>query len=131
MNETRFVSPEQEIAILKQRVAELESGPEPINRQEIIGQAIKEHVEETQKAAIASGQEIPSEVVKANAEKVAALSPEEKAEKLHEDQIQELLQIAREKGLAEAVSVVKEMDPYLLDHFHDVLVAEFQKAQNV
>lgn len=42
-----------------------------------------------------------------------------------EDKIDNLLKIAKEKGVAYAVKVAKSMnDPYVLDIFHDVLVRE-------
>lgn len=42
-----------------------------------------------------------------------------------EEKIEHLLQIAKEKGVAYAVKMAKDMkDPYILDIFHDVLVRE-------
>ena len=42
-----------------------------------------------------------------------------------EEKIENLLKLAKEKGVAYAVKVAQDMnDPYILDIFHDVLVRE-------
>jgi len=49
-------------------------------------------------------------------------------EKQHAPEIEALIQIAFEKGIAEAIKAAKaKNDPHLLDDFHDALIDEFHE----
>ncbi len=51
---------------------------------------------------------------------------ETEQEKQHAPEVEALIQIAFEKGIAEAIKAAKDKnDPHLLDDFHDALIDRF------
>ena len=49
-------------------------------------------------------------------------------EKQHAPEVEALIQIAFEKGIAEAIKAAKaKNDPHLLDDFHDALIDKFHE----
>lgn len=129
MNETeKFGSAQQEIEALKKRITELEIASVGKKRTEIIREALREHVEKKPEEILAEPHRLQPEEVKAQAERISGLKT---AEEPHQRQVAELLQFAQEKGVLNAVSIIKEIDdPHLEDDFHDGLVQFFQGIKN-
>jgi len=115
----------EEIEMLKKRIAELEavSGKE---RGEVVQEVLKEHIEKTPEQVLTESRRMVPDEIKKQAERIADLKTEEEA---HQRQILELLQLAQEKGILNAVSVVKQLNnPHLEDDFHAALIKYFQNV---
>jgi hypothetical protein len=124
----------QEIEALKKRIAELELFSGDKERSEIIREAIKERIEKTPESVLAENQRFAPAEAKERAERIAALkfSSRETEVEAHQRQILELLQIAQDKGISNAIAIIRHLDdPHLEDDFHDVLVKYFQGVYNV
>jgi metal-responsive CopG/Arc/MetJ family transcriptional regulator len=124
----------QEIEALKKRIAELELFSGDKERSEIIREAIKERIEKTPESVLAENQRFAPAEAKERAERIAALkfSSRETEVEAHQRQILELLQIAQNKGILNAIAIIRHLDdPHLEDDFHDALVKYFQSAYNV
>lgn len=118
---------ESEIEILRRRVAELEAAGGNKEKAEIIKEAVKEHIEVVGQVKKENLFE-PAEI-KAHAERIASFKKEGEE---HSRQMTELLQMAQDKGVLNAISVIKEIgDPHLEDDFHDALVNFFQGINNL
>lgn len=115
--ERPFSSPEEEIAWLR---TQLEARPKDDGKEAVPPhEAAKEVLKEA--ASIPSrslgSYALPDDDVK---KKSIALEKEE-----HDDQINELMAIAGEKGIFSALKVVRGLqNPHLLDDFHDHLIRE-------
>jgi hypothetical protein len=117
--EIKIESTQQEIEILKKRIAELES-PEAVK------EAIKEHAEKPPEKILAEGYRLASDEIKKQAERILGLKTEEDP---HQRQVLELLQLAQEKGILNVVSIVKQLNnPHLEDDFHAALIKYFQNV---
>jgi hypothetical protein len=116
--EPKFSSPQEEVEWLKQRIQEklAETGKimEVKPPLEAAKEAVKEYVERPPEKTLAPGYKIPEKEAGA---KVLELKPE-----THDRQIEELLGILEEKGILNAVSVCRKLDPHLEDDFHRVLI---------
>jgi hypothetical protein len=120
---------ESEIEYLKQRIAELERQAVGKEKPEVVKEVIKEHVEKQPEEALPSENRFSAQQIQEHAQKVGSLKSDETA---HNDQVTELLQIAHDKGILNAVSVARATDdPHLEDEFHDALVKYFQNIKNV
>ena len=125
---------ESEIEYLKQRIAELEKQSVGKERPEIIKEAIKEHVEKQPEQFSGAVRQLADmkfshQEIQTHSQKVSGLKSEEAG---HNNQVTELLQIAHDKGILNAVSVARATDdPHLEDEFHDALVKYFQNIKNV
>ncbi|MFA4890282.1 MAG: hypothetical protein WC587_01455 [Candidatus Paceibacterota bacterium] len=120
---------ESEIEYLKQRIAELEKQDVNKEKPEIIKEAINEHVEKQPKEFSGAEQKFSQQEIQARSQKISEMKSGEAG---HNDQVAELLQIAHDKGILNAVSVVRATDdPHLEDEFHDALVKYFQNVKNV
>lgn len=115
--ERPFSSPEEEIAWLRDQLEtkSKDNGAEALPHHEAAKEMLKEA------ASIPSGSlgsyALPDDDVK---KKSIALEKEE-----HDDQINELMAIAGEKGIFSALKVVRGLqNPHLLDDFHDHLIRE-------
>jgi len=125
----KIESAEQEIEALKKRIAELETVLPGKERPEIIREAMREHAEKIPKEILAEPHRLLPEEIKAQAGRISQLKTDAEP---HQRQVAELLQFAREKGVLNAVSIIKEInDPHLEDDFHDALVRFFQDIKNV
>lgn len=124
--ENKISSPEEELEALRKRVAELESVSSGKEKPEAIKEAIKEHAEKNPKEVFSPEFIVSEEESKEHAEKISGYSPE----KDHEEVINDLLEIAKDKGVYNAVSIAKNLDPHLEDDFHDALVKHFQNIKN-
>lgn len=125
---------QSEIEMLKKRIAELELSSGNKERPEIIREAIKEHIEKTPEHVLTESQRIAPAEAKERAERIAALklSSNRTEAETHQRQILELLQIAQDKGILNAISIIRHLDnPHLEDDFHDALIKYFQGAYNV
>ena len=119
VGEIKIETTEQEIEILKKRIAELES-PEAVR------EAIKEHTEKPPEKILTEGYRLTPDEIKKQAERILGLQTEEEP---HQRQVLELLQLAQEKGILNAISVVKQLNnPHLEDDFHAALIKLFQNV---
>jgi len=117
--EIKIESAQQEIEILKKRIAELES-PEAVK------EAIKEHAEKPPEKILTEEYRLAPEEIKKQTERIVDLGTGEES---HQRQILELLRLAQEKGVLNAVSVVKQLNnPHLEDDFHAALIKYFKNA---
>lgn len=111
----------EEIEMLKNRIAELEAvvGKE---KDHAVREALREHIEKP-----------PAEIIKMSepeiAREVQRISGIKTEPETHDRQVLELLQLAQDKGILNAVSIVKELnDPHLEDDFHAALIKYFKNA---
>jgi len=115
----------EEIEMLKKRIAELEATSNK-EKPEIIKEVLKEHLEKIPEQFLVEKQRMAPEELKKESERIAGLRTEEES---HQRQILELLQIAQDKGILNAVSVVKQLNnPHLEDDFHAALIKYFQNV---
>lgn len=116
--------------MLKKKISELEglsSGKK--EQKDVVAEIIKNHTEKASQEIFSEGYKLTPEQVQQHVESISNLSPEEDP---HQQQILELLQLAQNKGVFNAVSIVKRIgDPHLEDDFHCALVKYLQGIQNV
>ena len=121
-NENKISSPREELEMLKRRIAELEpvvSGPKAARR-EAVEKVVREHIGKKPEEVLEEGYRLPEKEIEKRAEQI---SPEEPAEKEHRQKVMELMQLAQDKGILNAVSVVKKLDdPHLEDDFHGSVI---------
>ncbi len=117
-------TPEEEIHKLKKRIAELESSGGGGGENYAIRETVKEHANKRPEETLTEQYRLPREEVKKHTERISVDDSEPGSrEKIHQEQILELIQLANDKGILNAVSVAKEIgDPHLEDDFHDALV---------
>lgn len=125
--EKKIGSAAEEIEHLKQRIAELEKTSSGKGKEEIIMEAVKEHAEKAPKKFLSENYLMTQEKIKEHAERISGIEPE----KQHDEQIRELMQIAHDKGILNAVSIAKQLDPHFEDDFHKALINYIQSARNV
>ena len=105
------LSPEQKIEFSQEGEKALEKR-EPTREETITKEALKREID-----TMELGDDLKAEAAE-KAKKIQTLGEEEK--------IEHLLEITKDKGIAFAVRVAKQMnDPYVLDTFHDILVKEW------
>ena len=104
------LSPEQKIEFSQEGEKVIEKEP---TREEIITkEALRREID-----AMELSDDLKAEATE-KAKKIQSLGEEEK--------IEHLLEITKDKGIAFAIKVAKQMnDPYVLDTFHDILVKEW------
>ncbi len=116
--EPKFSSPQEEVEWLKQRIqeklTEAEKAKETKPPMEAAKEAVKEHMARPPEKTLAPEYKISEEEAGA---KVLELKPEP-----HDRQIEERLGVLEEKGILNAVSVCRKLDPHLEDDFHRVLI---------
>ena len=127
-NENKIMTPEEELDILKKRITQLEANTEKEGlekgREELTKKAIREHAEQKPEEILDKKYIISKEEVRRDAERIAKLSG---IESLHEKKMRELLQIVEDRGILNAITIVRDLkDPHLEDDFHDSLVAYLQ-----
>lgn len=123
--EIKIETTQQEIEMLKKRIAELEATSTK-ERPEIIKEVLREHTEKVPEQVLAENQRLAPKEIKKQAERIIGLKEENEA---HQRQILELLQLAQEKGILNAVSVVKQLNnPHLEDDFHAALIKYFKNV---
>lgn len=114
--------------MLKKRITELESISQGKGKSEIIKETIKEHAEKIPEQVLTEEHRLPAEEIKKQAERIGGLKNEEE---LHQRQVLELLQISQDRGILNAISIAKQLDPHLEDDFHDALVKYLSGMKNV
>ncbi|MEW5907695.1 MAG: hypothetical protein AB1643_00720 [Patescibacteria group bacterium] len=125
--ENKIGSSQEEIEILKKRIAELERISPDKGKGEIIKEVIKEHSEKSPENLLSKELQISKEEAEKHKENIINLSTEPE----HQRHIQELLRIAQDKGILNAISIVRDInDPHLEDEFHDALIP-FIQSHNV
>lgn len=105
------LSPEQKIEFFQEGEKAAEK-KEPTREETITKEALKREID-----TMELNDDLKAEATE-KAKKIQSLGEEEK--------IEHLLEITKDKGIAFAVKVAKQMnDPYVLDTFHDILVKEW------
>jgi len=123
--EIKIETTEQEIEMLKKRIAELETTSTK-ELPEIIKEVLREHTEKVPEQVLAENQRLTPIEIKKQTERIIGLKEENET---HQRQILELLQLAQEKGILNAISVVKQLNnPHLEDDFHAALIKLFQNV---
>ena len=104
------LSPEQKIEFSQEGKKVIEK--EPTREEVITKEALRREID-----AMELSDDLKAEATE-KAKKIQSLGEEEK--------IEHLLEITKDKGIAFAIKVAKQMnDPYVLDTFHDILVKEW------
>src|SRR3990167_2794278 len=117
---TKFKSPEEELAYLRERVkekeAELEVAPNRFESDRIAKREVVEYAQVPQATILHEAYVMPEhETVR----HMLKLEPE-----VHDVQMDELLKIVAERGIRNALSVCHKLrNPHLEDDFHRILVA--------
>ncbi len=119
--EKKIGSPHEEIEKLKQRIVELETSFSSSGREaseNAARKAVKEHAEANPEDVLGRGYRLPEKEIEEHAKRISEIDTEEE----HKEQIMELIQIARDKGVLNAISISRKInDPHLEDDFHDML----------
>jgi len=132
--ENKISTPEEEVMQLKQRIAELESGAVVDSalegagkeKQDFAREAIGEHIKQTPEQVLSQEYQLPAEEIEEQSQHISEMGD---GEALHQEQIVELMQIVQDKGVLNAVSIVKKLgNPHFEDDFHDALVNFLQGA---
>ncbi|MBU3925755.1 hypothetical protein KJ763_01110 [Patescibacteria group bacterium] len=124
-NKNKIESAQEEMEILKKRIAELEASSQNKEKSEIIKEAIQEHAGKSPEEFLANEHKFTPQEIQDQAQRISNLP----VEKQHQEQILELMQIVQAKGLLNALSIVDHIqDPHLEDEFHDALVKYFQST---
>ncbi|HET8574617.1 MAG TPA: type IV secretory system conjugative DNA transfer family protein [Candidatus Paceibacterota bacterium] len=134
-NPEAFQSPEEELAYLRQQVAEkermistLEHGQErplsPEEREVAVTDVIHEYQTQDPREVLSGPHQMPEDERK----KIALdLAPEE-----HDSAMEELVWILENRGIMNALSVVEEMgNPHIEDDFHRLLVQYVKKNESL
>jgi hypothetical protein len=126
--EQKFASPDEELAYLREQVRAREQdlmarGAE-IKRDEIIADKVKDYSYTAPKKVLENYYEVPQQALK---ELALNLAPEE-----HDVKISELMNVMKEKGIKNALSVVEAMDDWHVeDDFHRFLVQYIKKGYDI
>jgi hypothetical protein len=123
--EQKFKSPEEELAFLREQVAqrerELMARGAEVHKDQIIADKVKDYAYAAPKQVLHPSFETPKSALQ---ELALNLSPEE-----HDTKIAELMAIMNEKGIKNALSVVEAMDDFHVeDDFHRFLVQYLKKG---
>lgn len=119
LSNIRFENPEQEIAYLRQEILkkekELNYNKVSFDKDELVKDKIKSYEQNLREDVLSQSFGLKKEEIEALS---LNLSPEE-----HDDKIKGLLSILNEKGVKNALDVLRKMnDPHLEDDFHRFLV---------
>jgi flagellar biosynthesis regulator FlbT len=122
--EIKFNSPEEEIAALRKKIFE---------RPEAAKEVLREHTEKNPEDVLSDIHRLQPEEIKTHAEKIKEDSVgKEDSHEVYNRQVLQLLQLAQDKGVLNAVSIAKKIDdPHLEDDFHDALIKYLQSVKNV
>ncbi len=130
--EQPFSSTQEELAFLRQRIANMEKQFESVNKQEITHENQKEITKEEIKQyaslrpeeTLARGTVIPEMM---RDEIVLELRPES-----HDEKMAELISIAMEKGISNAIDIAEKLeDEHINDDFHRFLVEYLRAGYSV
>ncbi len=126
MEETKIFSPEEEINYLRQRINELEKRTKDEKKTEIIAETIKNYAKEKPEEILDERFRFSQTLIEEHKNRIAKFDSEDNLpEQHHNEQITELLQLAQDKGILNAISIAKKIDPHLEDDFHTALVNNF------
>jgi len=128
-NTPQFRSPDEEIAFLREQLAEKErtmqerSASTAINREQIARETIQEYQSKSSEKVLAKEYQSPAEAT----EQIALdLSPEE-----HDKTMEELLGYLQEHGIKNTLTVVEKLgNPHISDDFHRFLIQYIQAVQS-
>lgn len=117
----KFSNPQEEVKWLEEQLEAkkkevMESG-ESRREKEMAKEVVEEHA---QKAVASDDYQIPEEEIEKHKSEIEKES--------HSKQVEQLLHIANEKGIINAIAVARKLNnPHLLDDFHDRIVWETLK----
>lgn len=120
---------QNEIEMLKQRIAELESqGEVRMERPQAVKEALKEHFEKKPED-LPIEKQIHPQIIATAAQKITdQKKTDDKDDPAHKTMVQELVQFASEHGIVNAAAVVQKVDdPHLIDDFQAALAETFFK----
>jgi hypothetical protein len=126
-SENKISNGVEEIEMLRKRIAELEavSGRE---KEAVVKEVLKEHIENPAEQVLAEKPKMASGEIGERAERLTNIAVAHE-EDPHQRQILELLQFVQDKGVLNAMAIVKRMnDPHLEDDFHAALINYFKNA---
>lgn len=113
---------------MRRKIASVEnlSGEEQSGqRKETIKQILREHTAKDPRDVLKNEHVMADEEKEKHAEEIKFMGH---GDQKHQEQIEGLLALARERGILNAVSVLNKMDsPHLWDDFHDALAFFFQE----
>lgn len=120
--EHKFNSPKEELEWLRSRYkeesSEAKKGEKMIEEQELAAKVLYEHIQKDPQISLGANYRLPSKEQENLVAKILNLTPE-----AHDKKIQELLILAEERGVLNAVSVVRRLkDPHLEDDLHRALI---------
>jgi chromosome segregation ATPase len=122
---------QNEIEMLKQRIAELESqGEVQMERPQAVKEALKEHFEKKPED-LPTEEQVHPQIISTTAQKITDLKKDnDKDEPAHKKMVEELVQFANEHGIVNAAAVVQKVDdPHLIDDFQAALAETFFKIR--
>lgn len=109
-----------EIENLRERILKLDNKPEkeatPEKAEERIKKEIKSHLQELQQVSASA---MPLQL-RDEADEIKKMEPNQ--------QVGALISLVFEKGLKQAVSIAKNLDPAIQDEFHDILIDRYYAA---
>lgn len=125
----KFTSPEEEIEYLRGQIAlreqalhERSAVVDPLDIETVAKEQLREYSAFTPKAVLVPEQAMPREFVRQQAEAITETT----------NPIAEILTLATEKGIRNALSVIEKIDsPYLIDEAHRALIAHIREGGKV
>ena len=120
--EHKFNSPNEELEWLrgryKEESAEAKKGEKMIENQELAAKVLYEHIQKDPQISLGADYRLPAKEQESLVAKILNLTPES-----HDKKIEELLAIAEERGVLNAVSIVRGLkNPHLEDDLHRALI---------
>jgi len=109
-----FKEIEKIASLIKNKEQTKESPEKPIDKKEILKEILEEKINES----------LPFKK-----ERVIEKKEDFKKEDIYEEKINELVDLALEKGITQALKKAQQMkNPYFIDKFHDKLVEKYYQA---
>ena len=120
--EHKFNSPDEELEWLRNRYkeesSEAKKGEKMIEEQELAAKVLYEHIRKEPEKTLGDNYKLSAKEQESLVAKILNLAPES-----HDKKIEELLAVAEEKGVLNAVSIVRSLkDPHLEDDLHRALI---------
>src|SRR3989344_5587363 len=120
--EHKFNSPNEELEWLRNRYkeesSEVKKGKNMIKEQELAAKFLYEHIRKEPEKTLGDNYKLSAKEQKSLVAKILNLAPES-----HDKKIEELLAVAEEKGVLNAVAIARKLkDPHLEDDLHRALI---------
>ena len=120
--EHKFNSPNEELEWLRNRYkeesSEAKNGEKMISEQELAAKVLYEHIRKEPEKTLGDNYKLSAKEQESLVAKILNLAPES-----HDKKIEELLAVAEEKGVLNAVAIARKLkDPHLEDDLHRALI---------